>query len=458
MRNNPTELWAKCLQAIEEKVQPQSFHTWFGPTVSRVLDPDRVVVEVPNAFFAEWLEEHYASLILDTIQVETSWKPTLEFVVRGGGNDCTGPVDFTSSRANASSCSAIEGGWDVLPVQLNRRFRFDRFVVGEGNELSYTAAKAVARAPGKTPFNPLFLYGGVGLGKTHLLQAIGEFCLREQTASNVVYVTADRFISEYISSIRKRDTTAFVRRYRSADVLLVDDIQFFFRTQGSQREFLHTFNALYQNEKQIVISSDCEPGLLKGFTDSLVSRFQSGLVSHVEGPNIDTRVAILLKKATEREQELPHEVAHFLAKHVETNIRKLEGELTRLIAVSELKALRLSVDLARETLMGKVVRSPETVDLEQIQDAASQFFNVSVDLLASRTRKQEVMTARHVCMYLCKSITGAPLKAIGNQFGNRDHSTVFHACRTVEKRLANDPAFEDQIHQLEARIMNSRVS
>ena len=458
MRDNPTGLWARCLQAIQEKIQPQSFQTWFGPTVSKVLGPDRAVIEVPSAFFAEWLEEHYASLILEAVKAETSWRPTLEFVVRRGGNGHSGPVDFSASRPNDSPSLSNEVQEVDPPFQLNRRFRFDRFVMGDGNELSFSAAKAVARAPGKTPFNPLFLYGGVGLGKTHLLQAIGECCLREQTASNVVYVTADRFISEYISSIRKRDTTAFVRRYRSADVLLIDDIQFFFRTEGSQREFLHTFNTLYQNEKQIVMSSDCAPDCLKGFTDHLVSRFQSGLVSQVEAPDINTRIAILQRKATERKIELPHEVAHFLANHVETNVRKLEGDLTRLFAVAELRALRLSVDLARETLTGARERPPGTLDLEQIQDAASKFFNVSVDLLAGRTRKQEVMTARHVSMYLCKSLTAAPLKAIGNQFGNRDHSTVLHACRTVEKRLAQDSAFEDLILRLRAYIKKSRVA
>ena len=443
MQDNQAALWSKCLQAIQTKVQPQSFQTWFGPIASKYLGPDKAVIEVPSAFFAEWIEEHYADVIREALEEETSWRPTLEFIVRGARQ--SGPVDFSASRPGIATARQTE----IPLVNLNPRFRFKRFVP-EKDTLSFAAAKAVARRPGKTPYNPLFIYGATGLGKTHLLQAIGRSCLRKGTASNVVYVTAERFVSGYISCIQKRDTSEFAKQYRSPDLLLVDDIQFFSRRKGSQREFLHTFDALYQSEKQIVLTADRAPDSLKGFSESLVSRFQLGLVCEIEAPNLDMRIAILRKKASERRIDLRAEVAVVLAGQASATIRKLEGDLTRLVALAERRNVPLSVDLAREIL--SVDRTREILvgktDLEEILHVVAPVLHVSVDLLTGRSRRQEVVAARNVCMYLCNSLTAAPLKAIGDRFGGRDHSAVVRARQTIEKRRSQDPGFEKLLLKL----------
>ncbi len=460
MLNNPSDLWARCLQSIQHKIQPQSFQTWFGPTSSRELCAEKAVIEVPTSFFADWLEEHYSWLIQATLEEETSWKPRLEFIVQEAPGQTQGPVNFSLTESKQpAQASPAETPDPVEPAfPLNPRYRFEHFVVGESNEFSFTAAQAVAESPGQTAFNPLVLYSEVGLGKTHLLQAIGDFCVQNRTAESVVYVTAEKFVSDYITSIRKNDTSEFVRIYRTADVLLVDDIQFFVQSEGCHREFFHTFNALYQNEKQIVISSDRPPSSLKGFEDRLISRFQWGLVTNIDTPDLETRIAILNQKAEERGVVLSQEVARFLAERIDSNIRELEGALTRVVAFAAHKGEALTVSLVRQGLLGRPKAASPSIGIEQIQQATADFFHVSVELLVGATRKQEVAAARHAGMYLCKSLTGAPLKAIGNHFGNRDHTTVIHACRNVEQKVAADPGFGDLIAELRNQIQRRMVA
>ena len=472
MMNVSTDPWRRCLQSIQGKIQPQSFATWFAPTSARRLTAEEAVIEVPNSFFADWLEEHYAWLILSTIQEELSWQPKLAFAV---GVQTTQPpaqeipqiqqvpIHFQQNEPHAPALTSPshhapnhhapkkEINKPVFP--LNPRYRFDNFVVGESNEFSFSVAKAVAESPGQTAFNPLVLYGGVGLGKTHLLQAIGDHCIQTGTAKNVVYVTAEKFFSDYIEGVNKKDTSDFHRIYRQADVLLVDDIQFYVKTEGCQREFIHTFNALHQSDKQIVISSDRPPADLKGFEDRLISRFQWGVVSDISAPDLSTRIAIILQKAEEVDVLLPPEVVQYLAEHVDTNIRELEGALKRLVAYTKLRGCELNVETARETLLNRPQKRISTVSIEGILKAASDFFQIPTEKLVGATRKQDVATARHISMYLSKSLTGAPLKAIGIQFGNRDHTTVIHACRSVESKLTKDPEFEDLVNQLQSQIV-----
>ena len=471
MSPNPSGSWDQCLQSIKRKIHPESFQTWFKPTTSRHLSPQKAVIEVPTSFSADWLEENYAWLIQATLEEETSWKPYLEFVVRHESDAPRGPVDFSKAPKGEPPEQGTLSFPEPQPAQhvsayvpetqpakptfpLNKRYRFKHFVVGDSNEFSFTAAQAVAESPGKTAFNPLVVYGGVGLGKTHLLQAIGDFCTRNHTAQNVVYVTAEKFISDFITSIRKRDTSEFLRIYRTADMLLVDDIQFFLQTEGSQREFFHTFNTLYQNEKQIVLSSDCPPSSLKGFEERLISRFQCGLVTGIDAPDLETRIAILARKAEDRDVVLPHDVGRFLAEQIDSNIRELEGALTRLVAFSSLKGgLPLTVALAQQVLLLRPTKpAPLSISIEGILKASADFFQISADLLTGSTRKHEVTTARHVSMYLCKSLTGAPLKAIGSRFGKRDHTTVIHACRTVQRKLTEDSEFENLVNRLQNQI------
>jgi chromosomal replication initiator protein len=462
MLDNPSDLWARCLQSIKRKIQPQSFQTWFGPTSSKHICAEKAVIEVPTSFFADWLEEHYSWLIQSTLEEETTWKPFLVFVVREEPGQAQGPVDFsladpTEPLVPPAPQRDVPG--EVKPVfPLNPRYRFEQFVVGGSNEFTFTAARSVAESPGQTAFNPLFIYGGVGLGKTHLLQAVGDFCVRNRTAERVVYVTAEQFISDYIASMRQNDHSEFVKTYRKADVLLIDDIQFYVQTEGCQREFIHTFNALSQNDKQVVISSDRPPATLKGFEDRLISRLQWGLVTDIEVPDLETRIAILNQKAEERGIDLSHDVARFLAVQIDSNIRELEGALTRLVAFAAHKHQTVSIDLARQALLRRSTRATPSIGIEEIQKATADFFHIPIETLIGSTRKQEITTARHAGMYLCKSLTGAPLKAIGSHFGNRDHTTVIYACRNVEQKLNKDPGFGDMIAQLRDHIQGRLVA
>jgi len=443
----PADIWVRCLQSIKPKVQEQSFRTWFESTKCVHLCTERAVIEVPSSFFAEWLEEHYAWLIQTTLEEITASCPALEFRVRGSGDTSVGPATFTH-KANAVAPPPRSAG----APSLNPRYRFERFVVGQSNELPFSAARAVAEAPGQELYNPLVLYGGVGLGKTHLLQAIGEMCTRNRTAERIVYATAETFFSDYIRGIKNRDTSSFVDRYRNADILLLDDIQFYVLTEGSQRELLHTFNALYQKNRQIVLTSDCPPASLKGFVERLVSRFQSGLVAELSPPDFDTRHSILTQKARDIDLELPEEIASLIAAEVDSNIRELEGALNRLAVLSRLRKEPLTPSLVAQSLLPTSRRRTGSLSIDSILKVAAEFFGVPVDLLTGPSRRQPVTRARHVSMYLCKSLTNAPLKTIGRSFGGRDHSTVIHACRTVEKRAAADSELQETIGELKKRI------
>lgn len=459
MSESSSVLWSRCLESIRRKIQVQSFKTWFGPTSSSRINSEEVVIEVPTSFFGDWLDEHYAWLIKAAVEEETTWKPRLEFVVRGVSEK---PSTLSSIPLSPTNNFSVKKGSFLpspkFPSSLNSKYRFKNFVVGQSNEVSFTVAKAVAEKPGQTAFNPLIIYGGVGLGKTHLLQAIGDYCIRKRTAKNIVYVTAEKFISDYISSIRKNDTSEFVKTYRSADVLLVDDIQYFVKTEGCQREFIHTFNTLYQNDKQIVISSDRPPSFFKGFEDRLISRFESGLITDIDIPDFETRIAILEIKSEELGMVLPEDVSRFLAEQTQNNIRELEGTLKRLLAISNTKKLPLTVNLARNNLILPPDKHSPPLSIKWIQKTVASFFQISIDNLVGPNRKKEYATARHVSMYLSKSMTDAPLKTIGNQFGNRDHTTVIHACKSIEKKLQADPGFEGLVLRLQKQIESQTPS
>ena len=415
---------------------------------------------MPNAFFSDWLEENYSWLILAAVEEVTSWKPRLAFYVRNGAEDPTPPTADGEELPSAARHGAADG----IPngpgscMRLHPEYRFGNFVLGQSNEFAVTAARTVAERPGKTAFNPLFLFGGVGLGKTHLLHSIGHACLESRTAERVVYATAERFISDYMTGIRTQDTSGFVLTYRNADVLLIDDIQFYAKTEGCQREFVHTFNALHQEGKQIVICSDRPPSSLKGFEDRLLSRFQWGLVTDIGTPDMETRVAILQQKAGDR--HLPDDVAGFIAERVCSNIRELEGALTRVLAYAAFRCVAIDLSLAADALnqLGYSEETSRRLDICDIQKMTADFFHIPVEALLGATRRKEVAQARHVGMYLAKKLTGAALKAIGTEFGNRDHSTVIHACRSVERKLACDHDFSGRVLILEQEMQSRALA
>ena len=462
MSKTASERWLRCLASIQQSVHPQSFDTWFRPTTSCHFDVARAVIEVPSPFFADWLSEHYTWLILKTIKQETSWQPQLEFRVQGSPTQIDpGPDPLPATPFDhpmESEPSKVRP--KVEPVfALNPRYRFDQFLVAGCNEFSFAAAKTVAEAPGSTSFNPLVIYGGVGLGKTHLLQAIGHYCVENRTAERVVYVTAEKFFSDYLHAIQRQNTSEYIKIYRNADVLLIDDIQFYVRTEGCQRELIHTFNTLYQNQKQIILSSDRPPSILKGFEDRLISRFQWGLVTDIEAPDLETRMAILISKAEALDADLPIDVARIVAEQVRSNIRELEGALIRLLTFAAHTGSNLSVEIARRALrgLGRSVR-PKKPTIEKVQKTIAGYFEIPLDQLVGSSRKKEIATARHVGMYLCKYLLDTPLKTIGTHFGNRDHSTVIHACRNVKRRSEEDSSFREIIAELQTQLLDDQAA
>lgn len=448
---NLDRVWSDCLHLIEAKIPRQSFNTWFKPTSLLRLDDNQVVIQVPSQFFSDWLEKHYIDTIRSAVLERAGGTRAISFGVPSEGLRAEPPLFMPPSQGDA-----IAGATAVF--HLNKRYTFDSFVVGESNCFPYSAAEAVAKSPGKTLYNPLVIYGGVGLGKTHLLQAIGHYCVANQTARTVVYISSEKFVSDFIQSIKNRDTTEFVRTYRTADVLLVDDIQFFPQNESTQKEFFHTFNTLHQNGKQIVLSSDCPPDRLKGLEERLISRFQWGLVAGIDKPDIETRMAILKKKAESEGFFLEDGIARLIASQADSNIRELEGVLAHLLAQVSLRKATVTHELISGILSQTAKPVGKTLTIDRIQRVTAQHFAINENLLVAKTRKQDVSAARQVAMYLCRKMTSSSLQTIGLYFGGRDHSTVVHACQSVEARLEGEPGFAEHLKRISEDVQNTVAS
>jgi chromosomal replication initiator protein len=471
MSQDAQELWAQCLLNIERRVRPQSFNTWFRPTTARQFDNDILQIEVSSSYFAHFVESNYLTLIVSVVEEETGLSPKITFVVADDVRAQHTPLpqvvapdskplkaphdDDAPALRDTSSMSgsvAVETDSPLFYMPLNERYIFETFVVGEGNRFAHAASQAVSKSPGKTQFNPLVIYGGVGLGKTHLLQAIGHYALSKETGLRVVYVPSEKFMSDFIESLKKQNASEFQRLYRSADVLLVDDIQFLIRGEQTANEFFHTFNALHQNGKQIVMTCDSPPGELEGLEERLISRFQWGLVTSIEPPDLETRIAILQKKAEINGILLPDDVASFLGNYISSNIRELEGALNHIMAYCAVNQVELSVDAARKIVKERSTEERSHLSIEGIQKLVAHHFDLTHELLIGKTRKQDVASPRQIAMYLAKRHTKSPLKVIGLHFGNRDHSTVVHAVQTVDKKCNEDPAFARVVQSLSDEI------
>jgi len=460
MPQDTHELWAQCLLNIERRVRPQSFNTWFRPTKVRRFDEESLVIEVSSLYFADWVESRYLNLIQEVVREETSLTPKITFAVseESQPEEPDSPPVSTAGLNHSPTSSAqpfenekpalTEGSAAPLFTSLNERYTFETFVIGEGNRFAHAASQAVAKSPGKTQFNPLVIYGGVGLGKTHLLQAIGHHALELKVAQRVAFVPSEKFMTDFIEAIKNQNTAEFRSLYRSPDILLVDDIQFLLRGESTQNEFFHTFNALHQKGKQIVMTCDSPPGQLEGMEERLVSRFQWGLVTPIEPPDLETRIAILHQKAEINGIHLPEEVAAFLGNYISSNIRELEGALIHLMAYCSVNRTELSVEAARQIVQERGPSQPTKLSIEAIQQHVAEHFSLTPDLLIGKTRKQEVAGARQIAMFLVKRLTQNPLKMIGLHFGNRDHSTVVHAVQTVEKKCKRDPGFARMVETL----------
>ncbi len=420
-------VWEKSMTEIQKTVNPQSYRTWFLPIVPIKIEDRMLTVQVPSQFFYEWLEEHYPNIL----------RNALTQIIGEGAN-----VAFTVHQREESKPAPPAAGVRRSPgkfmgdeTYLNSRYTFDTFVEGKGNQFAKAACLAVSEAPGKTSFNPLVIYGGVGLGKTHLIQGIGNFAREKNTAKKILYVSSEKFTIEFINAIQNNRTTEFSQMYRNVDILLVDDIQFFLSKERTQEEFFHTFNALHQKGKQIVLSSDRPPKELKGLEERLISRFQWGLVTEIQPPDLETRIAILQQKAGFDGIDLPMEIIEFIASNITTNIRELEGSLIKLLAYSSLKGMDINLDLAKLVLKDLLVGKRRDISIEQIQRVVCEYFQIPDDLLRGKSRKQEIAFARQVAMYFSKEMTRYSLKSIGLHFGGRDHTTVIHAVQTVQEAL-----------------------
>jgi len=434
-------LWEQILARIETKVNRHSFYTWFRPTSFITEDSLSVTVRVPNGLFKDWLTKHYSGVLNEAMNEVRRPNLTINYVAdpQNDGIAIQLGADETGPALEESPVPSVPG-----PAGLNPRYTFDTFIVGSSNQFAHAACRAVAEAPSRS-YNPLFIYGGVGLGKTHLMHAIGHYVLMHDRNLKLTYISSERFMNEMINAVRYDRVIDFRERYRSVDVLLVDDIQFLAGKEGTQTEFFHTFNALYDSQKQIVLSSDCPPHEIPALEERLRSRFEWGLIADIQSPDLETKVAILKKKAETEAVPLPDNVAMYIAGKIKSNIRELEGSLIRLIAYASLTGQELSLALAQDVLKNILDHEERAVTIEIIQKFVADYYNLKLVDLKSRNNSKSVAMPRQIAMYLCKSLTHASLPEIGRSFGGKHHSTVIHSIRKVDDLRKKDGNFNTLI-------------
>jgi chromosomal replication initiator protein len=438
--------WQKCLDLIQEKIGVSSFETWFRTTEMDALPDGSVSINVPNQFFADFIEEHFGGLIREALAALEIACSTLRFVPIKKDWAIIQPVaDSIAEAQNRCVPKAVE-----RTGRFHTNYTFEKFVVGDSNRMAHAAALAVAEAPGKTSFNPLIVYGGTGLGKTHLLQAIGNFAEKEETAEKIVYLTSEEFTNQYISYIiDKKDSTSFFKKFIDVDLLLIDDIQFFGGKPATQKEFYRIFNKLLLESKQIVLSSDRPPDQIKDMMTHIINRFMSGLVTDIQPPNLETRMAILRKKAELDGLSLPGAVIEHIASHITSNVRELEGILIKLIASCSFTGRDITIDVAREICGDIVARNGERISIRLIQQKVADSFNISANQLNAHTRKRDVTLPRYIAMYLAKKWTRQSLRTIGLEFGGRDYSTIIHAFKKIENDQLQSPELQARVEAIE---------
>jgi chromosomal replication initiator protein len=427
-------LWDQILARIETKMNRHAFYTWFRPTSFVTEDRASVTVRVPDSSFQDWLTKHYGVVISEAMAELQRPNLTVNFVTESQ-LEAPPPIALSADEAEPFNSDVVappsgQGG-------LNPRYTFDTFIVGSSNQFAHAACRAVAEAPSRS-YNPLFIYGGVGLGKTHLMHAVGQYVLQHDPGLKLTYISSERFMNEMINAVRYDKVLDFRERYRSVDVLLVDDIQFLAGKEGTQTEFFHTFNALYDSQKQIVLSSDHPPHEIPSLEERLRSRFEWGLTADIQSPDLETKVAILKKKAEAEAVPLPDNVAMYIAGKIKSNIRELEGSLIRLIAYASLTGQDISLPLAQEVLRNILDHDAKAVTIEIIQKFVADYYNLKMVDLKSRNNSKSVAMPRQIAMYLCKALTHASLPEIGRSFGGKHHSTVIHSIRKVEDLRKRD--------------------
>ncbi|MGV3465876.1 MAG: chromosomal replication initiator protein DnaA [Heyndrickxia sp.] len=440
---NITDLWNKALSIIEKKISKPSFETWLKSTKAHSLKGDTFIVSVPNDFARDWLEGRYVPLISGVLYDITGEELFVKFIIPQNQEDQDFQIPVSKQKKLINE-EPVESNQNML----NPKYTFDTFVIGSGNRFAHAASLAVAEAPAKA-YNPFFIYGGVGLGKTHLMHAIGHYVIEHNPTAKVVYLSSEKFTNEFINSIRDNKAEYFRNKYRNVDILLIDDIQFLAGKESTQEEFFHTFNALHEESKQIVISSDRPPKEIPTLEDRLRSRFEWGLITDITPPDLETRIAILRKKAKADGLDIPNEVMLYIANQIDSNIRELEGALIRVVAYSSLINKDINADLAAEALKDIIPSSkPKVITIFDIQKKIGEEYNVKLEDFKAKKRTQSVAFPRQIAMYLARELTDFSLPKIGEEFGGRDHTTVIHAHEKIAKMIQNDGQLQKKIEEI----------
>jgi len=449
MEFSAEQLWSHVLEEARERLNPQAFGTWLSGTRAVALTEDELLVEVPSEFHVEWVGAKYGDQLAGLVEGILNRSLSLSFQCSDNAPELPIPtVELSAPSAGGTRQSRDRSSPHPTPT-LNDRYTFDRFVVGNNSQFAAAACRAVAEQPAKA-YNPLFLYGGVGLGKTHLMHAIGRRLLEETPNARVVYLTTEQFTNDLVSAIQSGTTADFRRRYRQIDLLLVDDVQFLAGKERTQEEFFHTFNALYDAHKQIILTSDRPPKEIGGLEGRLVSRFEWGLVADIRSPDYETRVAILRKKGEDDRISIDEDVIDFVARACTNSVRELEGAIIKLLAYSSLTNQEITVELARRSLQSQGAGSAGSRNLtaERIQDFVAEEWGVRPDALASKRRTKDITVPRQVAMYLIRELLDMALAQIGDLFGGRDHSTVIHSINKVEGEMEEDPDFRARVEAI----------
>ena len=449
---SPEELWNKATEKIQAQIPFQSYNTWFRSSVGIALDSEKLKVSVPNKFTADWLKNKFSKLVAGAVQECLGSDIEIEYLIESKLDQAEAAITKYAEPEPIPAAPVKTDKELFYETRLNTRYSFDNFVVGDSNQLSYAAARAVAEAPMQTKYNPLYVYGGSGLGKTHLVQAIGNYVVENYSTMRVLYVTSEKFTNDFIDAISKKKTSEFARLYRSVDLLILEDIQFFTGKEATQEQFFHTFNTLHQAGKQIVLTSDRPPRDIKGLEERLLSRFQCGLVTDIQPPELETRIAILNQMVQSQELSISPDVISFVAGNITKNIRELEGAIIRLLAIGSLGGRDINVNLAHEVLKDAFTNT-NVITMESITNAVCDYYRLLPEQLKSKRKTAEIVRARQAAMYLCRKHTSGSLKAIGEYYGGRDHSTVIHALTTMENGLELDFRLKNEIDNLESLLV-----
>ncbi len=464
MQTDCVSVWEQCLKLIKNKVAEQSFDTWFNPIKPVKLSGSALTIQVPSQFFYEWIEEHYVHILKEALVATIGDRAKLEYsVIVDQGAKNSSPYTVNLPNLNNNKHKADKAKRFINPFdldimdkpsdsQLNNIYNFATYVEGDCNRLARAAGYAVAKKPGVTSFNPLMIYGGVGLGKTHLVHAIGNEIKSNLDNKFVLYVSSEKFINQFIKSVQNNEVQSFQNFYLQVDVLIIDDVQFFAKKEKTQEMFFHIFNHLHQSGKQIIMTSDRPPKDLKGFEERLLSRFKWGLTADIQQPDFETRMAIIHNKMEAEGIIIPADVIEYLAYTVDTNVRELEGVLISLIAHASLNKREIDLELAKQTMKNIVVDIETEVGIDYIQKTVAEYFRLTQDDLKAKTRKKEIVIARQIAMYFSKEYTNHSLKSIGYHFGGRDHSTVIHAVQSVNDTMDVDTHFRNTIKELKEKL------